>query len=50
VIANEPDIPDERDIDLRDLQDAPKDAAPLDSQTRLIEAFGAQVVEERPRA
>jgi DNA polymerase-3 subunit gamma/tau len=49
-IPNEPDLADESDIDLRDLQDAPRDAAPLDSQTRLIEAFGAQVVEERPRA
>jgi DNA polymerase-3 subunit gamma/tau len=50
AIPNEPDLPDEGEIDLRDLQDAPANAAPLDSQTRLIEAFGAQVVEERPRA
>ncbi|HEX4493726.1 MAG TPA: DNA polymerase III subunit gamma/tau [Acidimicrobiia bacterium] len=49
-IPNEPDLPDENDIDLRDLQDAPAGDAPVDSQTRLIEAFGAQIVEERPRA
>jgi hypothetical protein len=40
---------EEDSIDLRDLEDAPPADAPLDSQARLIETFGAQVVEERPR-
>ena len=40
---------EEGEIDLRDLEDAPPGDAPLDSQSRLIETFGAQVVEERPR-
>jgi hypothetical protein len=43
------DLADEGDIDLRELEDAPPSDAPLDSQARLIETFGAQVVEERPR-
>jgi hypothetical protein len=43
------EIAEEDEIDLRDLEDAPPSDAPVDSQTRLIETFGAQVVEERPR-
>jgi DNA polymerase-3 subunit gamma/tau len=42
-------LAEEGEIDLRDLEDVPPGDAPLDSQARLIEAFGAQVVEERPR-
>jgi DNA polymerase-3 subunit gamma/tau len=45
----EPLYAEEDSIDLRDLEDAPPADAPLDSQARLIETFGAQVVEERPR-
>jgi DNA polymerase-3 subunit gamma/tau len=45
----EPVYAEEDSIDLRDLEDAPPADAPLDSQARLIESFGAQVVEERPR-
>ncbi len=37
-------------IDLRDTVDAPPADMPADSQTRLIEAFGAEIVEERPRS
>ena len=44
------DHADESEIDIRDLEDAPPSDAPLDSQARLIETFGAQVVEERPRS
>jgi DNA polymerase-3 subunit gamma/tau len=45
----EPMYAEEDSIDLRDLEDAPPADAPVDSQARLIETFGAQVVEERPR-
>ena len=45
----EPVYAEEDSIDIRDLEDAPPADAPLDSQARLIETFGAQVVEERPR-
>ncbi len=45
----EPEYAEEDSIDIRDLEDAPAGDAPLDSQARLIESFGAQVVEERPR-
>jgi hypothetical protein len=44
-----PDPTDEGEIDIRELENAPPSDAPLDSQARLIESFGAQVVEERPR-
>jgi DNA polymerase-3 subunit gamma/tau len=47
--ASEPVLQDEGEIDIRELEDAPPADAPLDSQARLIETFGAQVVEERPR-
>jgi DNA polymerase-3 subunit gamma/tau len=40
---------EEDEIDIRELEDAPTADTPLDSQARLIETFGAQVVEERPR-
>ena len=44
--------PDDLDeyVDPSDLVDAPRGEAPVDSATRLVEAFpGAQIVEERPR-
>jgi DNA polymerase III subunit gamma/tau len=41
-------LAEEDEIDIRDLENAPPADAPLDSQARLIETFGAQVVEERP--
>jgi hypothetical protein len=47
--APPPDPTDEGEIDIRELENAPPSDAPLDSQARLIETFGAQVVEERPR-
>ena len=47
--GSEPPMEDEDEIDIRDLEDAPPADAPLDSQARLIETFGAQVVDERPR-
>jgi DNA polymerase-3 subunit gamma/tau len=49
VRADAATLADEGEIDIRELEDAPPADAPLDSQARLIETFGAQVVEERPR-
>jgi len=49
----EPDAPpppgDDDVVDLDELVDATDAPAALDSTTRLVEAFGAEVVEERPR-
>jgi DNA polymerase III subunit gamma/tau len=49
LLPGEDSFPSDDDVDLNDLVDAPPEEGPVDSAARLLETFGGEIVEERPR-